>query len=186
MHGIVMNQFQAFAADLLGRGEWAALAAGVGAPAEGYRVTEVYPDRELTALVLRVSQAAGLTLAALLERFGAFIAPALLRVYEPLVRPEWRTLDVIEHTEETIHTVVRRRMEGATPPALSARRASPARVEVDYRSERRMCALAEGIARGLAAHFGEEVRVSQPECMNRGDARCLLVVEQLPAAPARP
>jgi predicted hydrocarbon binding protein len=69
-------------------------------------------------------------------------------------------------------------MPGAAPPALLARRVSPDEVHIDYRSERGLCSLAEGIARGMALHFGEEVDVSQPECVHRGGTRCLIVVRR--------
>ncbi|HEX8358722.1 MAG TPA: heme NO-binding domain-containing protein [Longimicrobium sp.] len=176
MHGIVMNQFRQYVVDRLGRDAWVPLAEAAGVPVENHRLEGVYPDEQLVALVLAASRATARPLNVLLEDFGAFIAPALLRVYAPLVNPAWRTLDVIEHTEQTIHTVVRARMPGAAPPALLAQRVSPTEVHIDYRSERGLCSLAEGIARGMALHFGEEVDVSQPECAHRGGARCLIIV----------
>lgn len=182
MHGIVMNQFRQYVIDRLGRDAWVPLAEAAGVPAENHRLEGVYPDEQLVGLVLAASRQTGRPLNVLLEDFGAFIAPALLRVYAPLVDPAWRTLDVIEHTEETIHTVVRARMPGAEPPALLARRVSPTEVHIDYRSQRGLCSLAEGIARGMALHFGDEVEVSQPECAHRGDPRCLIVVRRTAAA----
>jgi hypothetical protein len=178
VHGIVMNQFRQYVVDRLGRDAWVPLAEGAGVPPESHRLEGVYPDEHLVALVLAASRTTDTPLNALLEDFGAFIAPALLRVYAPLVEPSWRTLDVIEHTEQAIHTVVRARMPGAAPPALLARRVSPDEVHIDYRSERGLCSLAEGIARGMALHFGEEVDVSQPECVHRGGTRCLIVVRR--------
>ena len=117
----------------------------------------------------------------LLEDFGAFLAGGLLRVYQPLVAREWRTLDVIEHVEAQVHTAVRLRDPNAGPPYLTAKRRSPTEVEVLYTSPRRLCALAEGIVRGLATHYGEAVSMDQPECMLRGDARCLIQVSLLPS-----
>ncbi|HYJ78958.1 MAG TPA: heme NO-binding domain-containing protein, partial [Longimicrobiaceae bacterium] len=113
-----MNQLRRYAVGRLGRDGWGEVAADAGLPADGYQVTAFYPDEDLVKLVLAASKRAGAPVSALLEEFGVFLAPALLRVYEPLVDPAWRTLEVIEHTEEAIHTVVRARMEGAAPPAL--------------------------------------------------------------------
>jgi len=45
-----------------------------------------------------------------------------------------------------------------------------------YTSPRRLCALAEGLIAGAAGHFSERVAVAQPECMRRGDARCVFRV----------
>ena len=98
-------------------------------------------------------------------------------MYEPLIPKHWRTLDILENTEETIHTVVRRQDDGiALPPYLKVERASPALAIVEYTSPRRLCAVARGIVRGIAEEFRERVVIEQPECMLRGDARCLLRV----------
>lgn len=184
MHGIVMSQFRRFVVDRLGRDGWDQLTGAAGLAGADYKVGEVYPDEELMGLVLAASRHTGIPLQSLLEEFGAFLAPTLLRVYEPLLDPRWRTLDVIENTEEAIHTVVRIRNPGAAPPALLARRISPAEVEIDYRSERKLCSVARGIARGMAAEFGERISMTETECMHRGDERCLISVVQEQASSA--
>ncbi|HEX8245964.1 MAG TPA: heme NO-binding domain-containing protein [Longimicrobium sp.] len=183
MHGIVMNQFRQFVVERLGRDGWRELAEAAGVPPEPFEIGRIYPDQALGALVAEASRRTGEEADALVEAFGVFIAPALLRVYEPLVDPAWRTLDVIEHTEAVIHTVVRARMPGAAPPLLDTRREAPDRVVIDYRSPRRLCALATGIARGLALHFGETVEIGQAECMHAGDPRCLITVRRTAGAP---
>jgi hypothetical protein len=43
-------------------------------------------------------------------------------MYKHLIKPEWRTLGLLEHTEETIHHVVRLNKKGADPPALKCTR----------------------------------------------------------------
>jgi len=37
--------------------------------------------------------------------------------------------------------------------------------------------LAEGFVTGAAAHYGQQVAITQPECMLRGDERCRLHCE---------
>jgi hypothetical protein len=183
VHGIVMNQFRQFALERMGRDGWreAADAAGVGH--EVFEIGRIYPDEALGTLVAETARRTGEAAPALVEEFGVFIAPALLRVYEMLVDPAWRTLDVIEHTEQVIHTVVRAKMPGAAPPLLDARRTAPDTVVIDYRSPRRLCSLARGIARGMALHFGETVEIDESECMHAGDPRCLITVHRTGEAP---
>ena len=176
MHGIIMNQLQRYVVAQLGRDGWRELTHAAGVERDTYNVGEVYPDPELIALVMSAVRHTGTPLQALLQDFGAFLAPALLRVYAPLIDARWRTLDVIEHTEPTIHTVVRMRIPGAAPPALLSRRVSATEVEIDYRSERKLCSVAKGIATGMAAHFGERISLHETECMHRGDSRCLISV----------
>jgi len=79
----------------------------------------------------------------------------LFQAYGRLLRPGWRTLDVIEHTEETVHRVIRRQDSAAQPPFLKAVRSAPDEVRLTYNSARRLCALADD--------FGSEVHISQEE-----------------------
>jgi predicted hydrocarbon binding protein len=45
-----------------------------------------------------------------------------------------------------------------------------------YRSPRKLCALAVGFIEATAAHYAEELFLDQPECMKRGDDKCVLRV----------
>lgn len=178
MHGLIANQLRSYAIARMGRETWVAVAAAddVALPADSVSLSRTYPDAAIVAAVVRLAAAAKSDVPTLLTDFGVFLAAPLLRVYGPLLHPTWKTLDVIEKTEESIHTVVRLRDKQAGPPYLRATRISPTHVEVVYTSARRLCALAEGIARGIADHFGERVTIRQPECMLRGDARCVIEI----------
>jgi serine/threonine protein kinase len=82
--------------------------------------------------------------------------------------------------------MVRSTNPGAAPPVLEVFRSAPDEIQVVYSSRRRLCALATGIIRGLAAHFQERVAIEEPSCMLRGDPFCSFVVhrEHGDAAPA--
>jgi hypothetical protein len=92
------------------------------------------------------------------------------------VKPEWKTLDLIEHTEERIHKIVRLRHTGARPPYLTTERRGPREIVIHYSSARRMCALAKGIARGIARSYNESITIADVRCMHRGDPTCEIVV----------
>ncbi len=183
MHGLIANQLRGYALARHSRETWseAVKASGVELPDGPVPLDRTYPDEEVMALIGALARETGTEVRLLLEDFGAYLAAGLLRVYQPLVSRDWRTLDVIEHVEAQVHTAVRLRDPNAGPPRLSATRRSPTHVDVVYTSPRRLCALATGIVRGLASHYGEAVAVEQPECMLRGDDRCLITVELLPS-----
>jgi hypothetical protein len=136
-----------------------------------------YPDTEMVALLTAASAHTGTPADGLLEDFGTFIAPDLLAMYRGLIPTTWRTLDVLENTEGVIHRVVRLRNAGAQPPRLQSSRPTPAQVQIRYDSPRRLCALAKGICWGIAQHYNETIRISEPQCMPHGAAACLLVVQ---------
>ena len=114
-----------------------------------------------------------------LEDFGKFIAPSLIKMFGHLLLPEWKTIDVIDNTEGTVHTVVRVKNPGANPPKLRTIRHTRDEVVLIYTSPRQMCALAIGIGKGLADYFGEKISVAHPTCMHKGAARCEILFRKL-------
>lgn len=179
MHGTIFMELQKFVGARLGEEAWTTLRTEAGIdPGRTYEVFNTYPDEEVTSLVTTASGITGLPVPALLEDFGEFIAPDLLEMYWGAIEPGWRTLDIIEHTESTIHTVVRLDHRGATPPYLHASRTGDREVTVVYTSPRRLCAVAKGISRGIAKHFGETIEIRDVRCMHQGDPDCVLIVTQ--------
>jgi predicted hydrocarbon binding protein len=177
LRGIIFSQLNQFVTKNYNYETWTELLSAAGLGHKTYLPAENYPDEELYAIVGAAAKKTGLPASGIVEEFGKFIAPALLGIYQHLINPGWRTLDVIEHTEGTIHQVVRTKQPGAKPPVLKVTRPRPNEVVIDYRSERKLCHLAVGVAKGLADKFGEQVSVSQSECMHNGASKCLIAVK---------
>ncbi len=55
-----------------------------------------------------------------------------MRMYGHLLKPEWRAIDIIDHTEGTVHAVVRVKNPDAKPPKLKTQRLSPNEVLLVY------------------------------------------------------
>lgn len=175
MHGLIFLQLQKFA-QKQGPQAWEAVLREAGLPAKAYSPARAYPDDEAFALVAAASRVLKQPPAAVLETFGEFLGPELVRLYARLVRPEWKTLDLIERTEQLIHAAVRLGNPGAQPPVLDVVRPTPDEVQIIYSSERKLCHLARGILAGLASHYGESVTVTEEACMWNGDPFCALHV----------
>jgi len=167
-------ELQKFVESKLGAQGWATLLARANLASEVYTPLATYPDEQLVALVSEAEALSGLPAKTLLEAFGEFLVPTYLSVYGKLLKPDWRTLEVLEHTEETIHRVVRMRHEGASPPRLRTERTGPNEVVMTYDSPRRLCAVARGIARGVAKKFQEGLTIDDRRCMHRGDPQCVI------------
>ena len=183
MHGVVFEELRKFVNVRFGAPAWDELIAEAATSAKtftpAFSPTRAYPDSELMLLLEASGRRAGLGAREMLEELGAFMAPDLLMTYRSVVKSSWRTLDVIEHTEETIHKVVRAQHAAAAPPYLRTKRTSPDTVVVRYGSPRRMCAMARGIIRGLASHFEEEIAVLESQCMLEGASECTLEVSRV-------
>lgn len=176
MHGIIFLELRKFAESQLGAEGWTRLVSEAGTGRVAHLAFEAYPDEELVALVGAASTLSGVPIPALLEAFGDFIAEDLVHTYASLIRPQWRTLDLLEHTEDIIHTTIRRRDPKADPPALHCQRRSPREVQISYNSPRKLCYVAKGLIRGIARHYGETVTVEESSCMHRGAPSCELRV----------
>lgn len=178
MHGLLLYGLQRFVTETLGEDTWWDLLHRAGLQTRIYGPAMDYPDDELRALVGAAAEATGTPAPDLLEAYGAYLAPILLHVYAVLVQKEWTALDLLEHTEETIHRVVRLKNPRAQPPRLRCRRRSADELLIVYDSPRRLCAVARGLVRGVGKRYREALEIAEPRCMHRGDAACEIVVRR--------
>jgi predicted hydrocarbon binding protein len=179
MHGTIFAELRKYVDARFDPSTWNTLLSEAGLAGHSYEPLQAYPDAEAVALVTTASRLTGKSAGAILEDFGEFIAPDLINMYWSLVPDEWRTLDLIEHTEEVIHKLVRVDNPGAAPPYLSAKRTASDEVVLTYTSARKMCALARGLARGIAKHYRETVEINDDACMLRGDAECRMRIRTI-------
>jgi hypothetical protein len=180
MHGIVFTEFKHFIERGSHEGRWHDLLHEAMLDRRIYASIRHYPDKEFFDIVGAASKTLNRPANDIIEDFGAFIAPDLLGMYAVLIKPAWRTLDVIENTETVIHSVVRVNQAGADPPQLKARRVGPDEIELIYDSPRKLCRLAKGIIRGVAAHFDERIQIVEHGCMLVGAATCVIQIRRLP------
>ena len=177
MHGIIFAEFKKYVGTKLGENRWDSLLKESGIGQRLYLQIQEYPDQELAALVSTAAKSMGKPVPAVLEDFGEFIIPALVSMYKSLIKPEWKTLDFIENTEETIHKVVRIRNPGAKPAKLKCTRLGPNELIIHYGSPRKMCAVAKGMTRGVAKHYHEKVDITETTCMLNGNPACNISVK---------
>jgi predicted hydrocarbon binding protein len=178
VHGLIFFYIQKFADEATsGKTTWLKLRDTVTASDNRYLPNEVYPDEDAIELLQKIADTCGEPLPELIERFGEFLAPHLIKVASQNIDPTWRTLDLIENTEDIIHTMVRTAKPGAEPPVLETVRHSPNELHLVYSSSRQLCLLAKGITQGLANHYGETILIEETSCMHKGDPFCCLVIQ---------
>ncbi|HEY3057507.1 MAG TPA: heme NO-binding domain-containing protein [Chloroflexota bacterium] len=176
MHGIIFSELKKYVETRFGASTWPALLKEAGLGSKLYMNVQSYPDQDAVALVMTASRMTGKPAPAILEDFGEFIAPDLLNMYRTLVRPEWKTIELLENVEHTIHTVVRARHPGAAPAQIACTRTGPNEAVLTYTSARKMCPVAQGIIRGLGTSFKQQVSIDETSCMHRGNPSCRMTV----------
>lgn len=184
MHGLVFTEFERFVTRMQGAEQWQLILDQAELKHQVFVAVGTYPDADLLRLVQAAATVTKKPAAKLLEGFGEFITPTLFSMYRTVILPGWRSLDLIENTEQVIHTVVRSR--GGSPPVLSTKRVDATHLVVSYGSQRKLCALARGIIRGIAKHYGEQILIAEPQCMLAGAKSCRLDLALAGAVAVKP
>jgi predicted hydrocarbon binding protein len=175
MHGILFKSLKDFVVERHGREAWEAVQDTADLAGKVYLPIDTYDDDELRRLVDALSDRTGRPVQEVLEAFGRYATARLLETYGSVAGDEGSALDLIANTETRVHAVLRTRDPSFDPPELTCRRDGD-EVTVEYRSDRNLCSVAKGIARGVGDHYDEPVVVTEDACMRDGDEHCELVV----------
>jgi len=161
MHGIIHVELKKFVETKHGTDAWKAVLKNAGLSNKIFLANAVYPDQEIVAIVTAASKLTNTPAEHILENFGEFIVPALMSTYKVLINPKWKTMEMLLNTETTIHTVVRLKNPGAEPPRLQFKQTGPNTLKFNYDSPRQMSAVAKGIMKGVAKHYGETLEINE-------------------------
>jgi hypothetical protein len=171
--GIVFNLLEQIISRDYGEDRWDDLlnAAGlVGA----YTSLGSYPDDHLGKLVGVASETLGIPTQDVVRWFGREALPALAQAYPGFFTPRTDTRSFVLTLNDIIHPEVRKLYPGADVPEFDFDTLPNGKLRMGYSSHRKLCAFAEGLIEGAAAYFGEQVAITQPRCMIRGDETCEL------------
>ena len=131
-----------------------------------HEISKAHPDSEIFSLVSAASKSLNVEADQLLESFGKFIAPELIKTYGSYLDSEWACLDLLEHVEKTMHRIVRSNTPDADPPKLDIKRIGTNQVSIDYTSNRKIISLGIGIIYAIAEHYNEEVKIENTAIPN--------------------
>ncbi len=153
MHGIIFNQLFKFVRESQGEKTLQKILKDAGIGPKFYDATKFYPDEELERIASSACKILNVRRNDLLELFGSFIAPGLLRIYQSFFKEEWDAMDLLENIETTIHRAVRLNDPQATPPTLKIERTGPDDISIIYTSERDMINLGIGIIKEIGHQY---------------------------------
>jgi hypothetical protein len=179
MKGIVFNLLEQLVTRDHGPDAWDDLLDAAGLDG-AYTSLGSYDDAELGALVGAASQALGRPPAEIVRWFGRSAMPLFAASHPHFFAGHDGTRSFLLTVNDMIHPEVRKLYPGAGVPDFRYEHDGD-RLVMLYRSERRMCAFAEGLIEGAADHYGETVAITQPACLHRGDELCRLEIALSPA-----
>jgi hypothetical protein len=175
MKGVVFNLLQDVVSAAHGEDVWDDLLDDAGLDGV-YTSLGSYDDAELMALVAAASAKLGVPAVDVIRWFGREAIPHFAGRYPKLFAGHVETRSFVLTLNDIIHPEVRKLYPGADVPEFDFDLSDPDVMAMSYRSPRKLCSFGEGLVQGSATHFGEVAHIEQPECMLRGDARCLLQI----------
>lgn len=160
MKGIVFNILEKVVADEYGEATWDTLLES--AQLEGaYTAIGNYPDEDLVKLVSAASSALSVPADDVIRWFGRSAIPSFYDRYPQFFEGHTSARSFVLTINEIIHPEVRKLFPGADVPMFDFTTPSEDVLELGYVSHRHLCAFAEGLIEGAAAHFGEDVTIEQ-------------------------
>jgi hypothetical protein len=173
--GIVFNLLEEAVTRAHGESAWDDLLEAAGLEGS-YTSLGSYPDQHLPKLVQAASAALGPSPQEIIRWFGRESLPALAAAYPGFFEPHEDVISFLHTLNEIIHPEVRKLYPGADVPTFGFSTSEDGTVTMRYGSPRQLCAFAEGLIEGAAAHYGQSVTIAQPRCMLRGDELCVIEI----------
>jgi predicted hydrocarbon binding protein len=185
LEGIVFLGLRKFVRERLGGPTWRAVQSGAGLADRIYMPLQKYPAEELVDILAVIADETDATVASVLEDYGEFIAPDLLRTYATIIDPRWKLLDIVERSHGILgQAVLLRKTSDALSTSIRGLRVSDREASLTYASPQRLCAMVRGALRGIAGHVGEAVVIGELRCMLRGHRQCEIRVRTASAPPS--
>jgi hypothetical protein len=135
-----------------------------------------YPDDDLVAIVAAISERTGLSPDEVLHHVGVHGYRHLVDRQPDLVEGIADLGSLLHHLEDVIHPEVAKLHPNAEPPSFTITDLDPGTWQVEYRSRRQLCHLAEGLIVGAANGFGTPARTEQTMCTLDGGDHCSILV----------
>ena len=172
MKGVVFNLLEQVVVAAHGDDAWDRLLADANLKG-AYSSLGSYPDRDMQALVQVVASSQQKSEQEVLQWFGRAAMPLLFQRYPRFFAAHHDVRSFVLSVNEYIHPEVRKIYPGAEVPRFVFRHEGDDGLLMEYRSPRKLCALAHGFIEGAADHYQEVVAVTHLQCMHRGDALCV-------------
>ena len=176
MKGVVFNILEDMVVAKGGISLWQKLLSQSGVKG-AYTAVETYEDAELFTLVHAVSETLNVPMPELVRSFGEFMFQQLAKRYPEFVETPPDLFSFLESIDSVIHLEVKKLYSEVNLPKIDCSQAPGSVMRMEYRSQRKLCILAEGLVQGAASHFNTPITISHDICMHRGSDHCELVIE---------
>ena len=160
MKGIIFREFIDYAEDAFGLEVVDKILSAGNLPSGGaYTSVGTYDSAELAQMLSHLAELKGVPSVKLLRGFGEHLFRRLAQAYSNMVDRADSAFGLLKNVDSYIHVEVRKLYPDAELPVFTHELEGPDRMKLVYRSARALADLAEGLIRGCAAHFGENIEL---------------------------
>ena len=162
MKGVVFTEFLDFTAALYGHDMVDDIIDDANLSHGGaYTSVGTYPFTEMQRLVTALTMRSKQPLSDLMSAFGDHLCQRFAIKYPEFFRSQSNLFDFVESVDRHIHVEVHKLYPDAELPRFSTQARDARTLIIDYRSCRPLEALAEGMIKAAAVHYGEVVSVER-------------------------
>lgn len=173
MKGIVFTLFNELVEQQFGLEAWDSLLRNTGQDGV-YTAASTYPDEQILKMVGGLSEQSGLPAQTLVHAFGKFMLKGFVQQYPTFFQGDVTAKQLLKSVDGIIHIEVKKLFPDAILPSFEYEDPCEDQLVMIYRSDRKLCSLAEGLIDGTAEHFGASISRRHTECLLNGDDHCRL------------
>ncbi|MCG8436359.1 MAG: heme NO-binding domain-containing protein [Gammaproteobacteria bacterium] len=174
MKGVVFTTFNKMIEEKFGMDVWDELIEKTQPESGGvYTSSDTYPDEELYAYIGELSKMTGAEVPDLIRTFGGYKMQQLHAAYPDFFKDK-SIKEFLKSVHGYIHVEVKKLYPKALLPDFEYEDPAPDELIMIYRSERKLCVLAEGLIGGASEVFKTAIDINHAKCMHRGDDHCRL------------
>lgn len=141
-----------------------------------------YPDEQVLGLVDELGEITGRPKPELLVAFGSHLFHRFAAIYPVFFQGATEPLGFLSRVHEHVHGDLRRFHPDAKLPHLACSRPADGELVLEYRSERPLADLAEGLILGCIDYFGGGVRLQRNDPPSANGCASRFVLRAAPAA----
>jgi predicted hydrocarbon binding protein len=171
MLGVFESSLEDYIREFFGETVWASVSDQTRLEDVQSTLSEKQRDSESFAILYLLAEHLQQPVSQTVRTFGKYLLPRLMQFMPEAREADMNFRDFIISVDRVIHKEVERLYPNANVPKMDFIQQAN-QLTLFYRSERRLCYLAEGLIEGAAAFFGEQIELRHPVCMHRGAEYC--------------
>ena len=143
-----------------------------------YTAVGTYDHGEMWSLLAELSKAIGSTVPELMRAFGEHLLARFVTTFPALFAAPRSSFELLEGIDRIIHREVTKLYPDAELPRFTVLERTPQRMVLLYESSRHFADLAEGLIRGCAQHYGEQLDIVRENLPSEAGSRVRFVLER--------